>query len=135
VFLRHPCLCNPGCPGTHRSICACFPSPGVKGMWHHYPVNECILEKQKQNLTFYWFFVSFPSAPQSCSSSCPSYLSLALVDSWQKFPIMEAIVCCSMIPQYISLSTHLPLQTLIAMSHWSGSRSLASVTSATLVPH
>lgn len=32
------------------------------------------------------------------------------------------------VPQYVSLSTHLHLQLFIAMSHWSGSRSLASVT-------
>ena len=32
------------------------------------------------------------------------------------------------VPQYTPLSTHLHLQMFIAMSHWSGSRSLASVT-------
>jgi hypothetical protein len=39
------------------------------------------------------------------------------------------------VPQYISLSTHLPWQMFIAMGHWSGSRSLASVTPSALDPH
>lgn len=39
------------------------------------------------------------------------------------------------VPQYIPLSTHLHLQMFIAMSHWSGSRPLASVTLSILDPH
>jgi hypothetical protein len=45
---------------------------------------------------------------------------------------------CSMsqcVPQYIPLSTHLHLEMSTAMSHWSGLRSLASVTPSILAPH
>jgi hypothetical protein len=39
------------------------------------------------------------------------------------------------VSQYTPLSTHLHLQMFIAMSHWFGSRSLASVTPSILDPH
>lgn len=43
--------------------------------------------------------------------------------------IMEAVVCHNV------SHTHVHLQMFIAMSHWSGSRSLASVTPSISVPH
>jgi hypothetical protein len=39
------------------------------------------------------------------------------------------------VPQYFPLSTHLHLQMFIAMSHWSGSRPLASLTPSILDAH
>ena len=48
--------------------------------------------------------------------------------------IMKAVVCLC-VPQYIPLSTHLHLQMFIAMSHWSGSRPLASATLSIVDPH
>ena len=47
---------------------------------------------------------------------------------------MEAVVC-HIITQYTLLPTHLHLQMFIAMSHWSGSRPLASATPSILDPH
>jgi hypothetical protein len=28
-------LFSPGCPGTQKSACLCFPSAGIKGLHHH----------------------------------------------------------------------------------------------------
>jgi len=47
---------------------------------------------------------------------------------------MEAVVC-HIITQYTLLPTHLHLQMFIAMSHWSGSRPLASATPSILGLH
>jgi hypothetical protein len=49
-------LCSPGCPGTHsvdqadleqKSTCLCLPSAGIKGVHHHCPAPNRLLNGQK----------------------------------------------------------------------------------------
>ena len=93
------------------------------------------------------FHITYPSLAHL---PVPSYLSFVLepplpnkdklITNKQqtiKNHSMEAVVChrvSQCVPQSIPLSTHLYLQMFIAMSHWSGSRSLASVTPSILDP-
>lgn len=54
----------------------------------------------------------------------------------EKNRIVEAAVCqCIIRTKRVLLSTHLCLQMLIGMGHWSGSRPLAAASPSTLGPH
>jgi hypothetical protein len=97
--------------------------------------------------TFYWFFVTFTSYILVLLIS-PPYLPYPPIHTHtlvhalfvceqtkrRKHLMLEAVVC-HCVPLYIPLSTYLYLQMFIALSPWSGWRSLASVTLSILDPH
>ena len=76
-------------------------------------------------------------SPSLCIHLCPCNLPLQKNNKEQTNK--QACLCgsCSVsqcVPQHTFLSTHLYLQMFIAMSHWSGSRPLATATHSILDP-
>ena len=87
-------------------------------------------------LTFYWFFVNFTlCTPIPLITPCPHTCPLPLPPHrGKKNLIVETLVCHS-VSYSIPLLFTLCLQIIIAMTHQSGTRPLASATLSILDPH
>jgi hypothetical protein len=121
------CLCA---YGVKTFQCACFQITHTP-ISNHLPVLFSFFF-----LTFYWFFVNFTScipvlliSPSPMSTLHPCNLHPQNKTHLKQRTKQRKHGSCSVsqcIPQSIHLSTHLHLHMFIAVSWWSGSRSLAS---------
>ena len=103
--------------------------PGVMSKW----VGFLIFTNE---IDYLWVSHHAPSSHSPShpfiSTLCPCSLPLKIKHTITRTSHHRSCSVSQCVPQYIPLSTHLHLQMFIAVSHWSGSRHLASATPSIL---